>query len=392
MPKDTMQIAYSVLTENQKKRFELEDELDFSFGIQNLARFPRQLLQAARLHLDGHPPDSRSNIKASKTSSCPKVIADLFRSPRGLVTRHGPTGSGKSTTLGAMIDRINKGSRVISSPSRPDRIHPQAPGRIVNQRRSGRGTRRASGTRSVRLRQDPDVVLVGRICAIWKRSTAGITIAETATMAFATLHTKLGGGSTTASSTSSRRTSNRRCARNWRSGLEGIITQTLLPKRRQGTRDGGGDPRLYAGDPQRSSATTRSPELFDDAVRKESTACRRMNDALYPPVQQPRSRVGEVVRASTDPVELARLCGRDRAFQRAFRKGLDAGARVRMPKSRRASDECRCPQSTDGQFDRIRRRTHHFLPRRTFAAAVTGGTTRRSSSCHAVLLSGLHHE
>src|SRR5438132_769797 len=107
-PKDTMQIAYSVLTENQKKRFEMEDELDFSFGIQNLARFRGNCFKqrgCVSMVIRQIP----FNIKSFQDLGLPKVIADLSDKPRGLILVTGPTGSGKSTTLAAMIDRINKG-------------------------------------------------------------------------------------------------------------------------------------------------------------------------------------------------------------------------------------------------------------------------------------------
>src|SRR6266498_412171 len=107
-PKDTLQLAYSVLTENQKKRFELEDELDFSFGIQNLARFRGNCFKqrgCVSMVIRQIP----FNIKSFEELKLPKVIADLSDRPRGLILVTGPTGSGKSTTLAAMLDRINKG-------------------------------------------------------------------------------------------------------------------------------------------------------------------------------------------------------------------------------------------------------------------------------------------
>src|SRR3954462_6387932 len=106
-PKDTLQLAYSVLTENQKKRFEMEDELDFSFGIQNLARFRGNCFKqrgCVAMVIRQIP----FNIKTFNDLGLPKVIADLSDKPRGLVLVTGPTGSGKSTTLAAMIDKINK--------------------------------------------------------------------------------------------------------------------------------------------------------------------------------------------------------------------------------------------------------------------------------------------
>src|SRR5690349_23930860 len=106
-PKDTLQLAYSVLTENQKKRFEMEDELDFSFGIQNLARFRGNCFKqrgCVSMVIRQIP----FQIRTFEELSLPKVIADLSDRPRGLILVTGPTGSGKSTTLAAMIDRVNR--------------------------------------------------------------------------------------------------------------------------------------------------------------------------------------------------------------------------------------------------------------------------------------------
>ena len=106
-PKDTLQLAYSVLTENQKKRFEQEDELDFSFGIQNLARFRGNVFKqrgCVALVIRMIP----FNVRTFQDLGLPPVIAKLSERPRGLVLVTGPTGSGKSTTLAAMIDKINQ--------------------------------------------------------------------------------------------------------------------------------------------------------------------------------------------------------------------------------------------------------------------------------------------
>src|SRR5215212_9213821 len=106
-PKDTLQLAYSVLTENQKKRFETEDELDFSFGIQNLARFrgncfkQRGCVSMVIRQIPFH-------VRSFQELGLSPVIAKMAEKPRGLVLVTGPTGSGKSTTLAAMIDKINR--------------------------------------------------------------------------------------------------------------------------------------------------------------------------------------------------------------------------------------------------------------------------------------------
>src|SRR5438094_10546889 len=106
-PKDTLAIAYSVLTESQKKRFEIEKELDFSFGIQNLARFRGNCFKqrgCVAMVIRQIP----FTIKTFADLGLPRVIAELADRPRGLILVTGPTGAGKSTTLAAMLDKINK--------------------------------------------------------------------------------------------------------------------------------------------------------------------------------------------------------------------------------------------------------------------------------------------
>src|SRR5712691_9443099 len=106
-PKDTLSLAYSVLTENQKKRFETENELDFSFGIQNLARFRGNVFKQ-RGCVSMVVRQIPFAIKTFDQLGLPGSIANMAEKPRGLVLVTGPTGSGKSTTLAAMIDKINR--------------------------------------------------------------------------------------------------------------------------------------------------------------------------------------------------------------------------------------------------------------------------------------------
>ena len=140
-PKDTMQLAYSVLTENQKKRFEMEDELDFSFGIQNLARFRGNCFKqrgCVSMVIRQIP----FSIKTFEDLNLPDVIRKMAERPRGLVLVTGPTGSGKSTTLAAMIDKINKERRghIITVEDPIEFIH-RHQGCIVKQREVGTDTK-----------------------------------------------------------------------------------------------------------------------------------------------------------------------------------------------------------------------------------------------------------
>src|SRR6059058_6319920 len=162
-PKDCMQLAYSVLTENQKKRFEMDDELDFSFGIQNLARFRGNCFKqrgCVSLVIRQIP----FNVRTFDDLGLPGVVAKLAERPRGLVLVTGPTGSGKSTTLAAMIDKVNKELKghIITVEDPIEFIH-RHQSCIVNQREIGTDTNSFASALKYALRQDPDVVLVGEM-------------------------------------------------------------------------------------------------------------------------------------------------------------------------------------------------------------------------------------
>ena len=307
-PKDTMQIAYSVLTENQKKRFELEDELDFSFGIQNLARFRGNCFKQ-RGCISMVIRQIPFNIKSFEDLKLPKVIADLSDRPRGLVLVTGPTGSGKSTTLAAMIDRINKGIKghIITIEDPIEFIHKHQ-GCIVNQREVGADTKSFGHALKYALRQDPDVVLVGEMRDL-ETIHAGITIAETGHLAFATLHTNSAAEAINriidvfpSHQQSQVRAQLAFC-------LEGIITQTLLPKAK-------GKGRAMAAEILVCTPAIRAL-IRDDKIHQiysmmqsgKKYGMQTMNDALYLLYSSREVAWEEVVRASTDPVELARLCG-----------------------------------------------------------------------------------
>jgi twitching motility protein PilT len=187
-PKETLQLAYSVLTENQKKRFENEDELDFSFGIQNLARFRGNCFKqrgCVTMVIRQIP----FSVKTFDELGLPAALRQLSERPRGLVLVTGPTGSGKSTTLAAMIDKINKERKahIITIEDPIEFIH-RHQSCIVNQREVGTDTKSFGNALKYALRQDPDVVLVGEMRDL-ETIGAALTIAETGHLAFATLHT-----------------------------------------------------------------------------------------------------------------------------------------------------------------------------------------------------------
>src|SRR5512143_1379988 len=185
---DTKALAYSVLTDAQKKRFEESLELDFSFGIRGLARFRCNVFNqrgavAAVYRL------IPEQIRGFAELGLPPVIAHLAERPRGLVLVTGPTGSGKSTTLAAMIDKINRERRdhILTIEDPIEYIHAHK-GCLVNQREVHSDTMGFAPALRAALREDPDIVLIGEMRDLETVESA-LRIAETGHLTLATLHT-----------------------------------------------------------------------------------------------------------------------------------------------------------------------------------------------------------
>lgn len=185
---ETRALLYSVMTDMQKHRYEEDQELDFSFGVKNLARF-RANVFTQRNSAAGVFRLIPYEIKGLEDLGLPPVLNSLTEKPRGLVLVTGPTGSGKSTTLASMIDRINtqlKGHIItIEDPIEFLHRHKNC---VVNQREVGTDTAGFAGALRVALREDPDVVLIGEMRDLETIESA-LRIAETGHLTFATLHT-----------------------------------------------------------------------------------------------------------------------------------------------------------------------------------------------------------
>ncbi len=187
-PVDTKHLCYSIMTEEQKIHFEKESELDLSFGVKNLSRF-RANIFLQRGAVAGAIRTIPFKILSFEELGLPPVISDIAKKPNGLVLVTGPTGSGKSTTLASIIDKINSEERVhiltIEDPI--EYLHPHKMA-VVNQREIGADTQSFKGALRYVLRQDPDVVLVGEMRDL-ETIEAALTIAETGHLVFGTLHT-----------------------------------------------------------------------------------------------------------------------------------------------------------------------------------------------------------
>jgi twitching motility protein PilT len=308
-PKDTLQLAYSVLTENQKKRFEMEDELDFSFGIQNLARFRGNCFKqrgCVSMVIRQIP----FSIKTFSDLGLPAIIAKMSERPRGLVLVTGPTGSGKSTTLAAIIDKINRERKghIITVEDPIEFIH-RHQGCIVNQREVGTDTKSFHSALKYALREDPDVVLVGEMRDL-ETISAALTIAETGHLALATLHTN-----------STYEAVNRivdvfpshqqeQVRTQLSMVLEGIITQTLLPKAK-------GRGRAMACEILVMTPAIRAL-IKDNKIEQipgmmqagKKFGMQTMNDALYQLYMSREVSEEECLRVSPRPNEFLRMIGK----------------------------------------------------------------------------------
>jgi twitching motility protein PilT len=185
---ESKQVCYSVLTDIQKHKFEEENELDFSFGLKGLSRF-RGNLFVQRGTVAGVFRTIPFKIKSFQELGLPPIIEELSKKPRGLVLVTGPTGSGKSTTLASMIDKINteRQEHIITIEDPIEYLH-NSKAALVNQREVGYDTQAFNKALKYILRQDPDVVLLGELRDKETIETA-LTIAETGHLCFATLHT-----------------------------------------------------------------------------------------------------------------------------------------------------------------------------------------------------------
>ena len=187
-PAETKQLIYSVLTDAQKQRFEEENELDLSFGLKGLSRFRANVfLQrgAVAAAIRVIPIQTRT----VEELGLPPVVSELIKRPRGLILVTGPTGSGKSTSLAAMVDKINseRHDHIITIEDPIEFIH-QHKKSLLNQREVTSDTKSFKAALKYILRQDPDVVLVGEMRDL-ETIEAALTIAETGHLTLATLHT-----------------------------------------------------------------------------------------------------------------------------------------------------------------------------------------------------------
>ena len=233
-PEMTRDLLYRILSTEKQKHLEIDRQIDLSYGVGGLARF-RMNVYLQRDSVAAAFRTIPATLKTLEELGLPTSLIDLAHKPRGLVLVTGPTGSGKSTTLAAMIDEINRtrNDHIITIEDPIEFLH-RHKRCIVNQREVGTDATSFSAALRAALRQDPDVILLGEMRDLETISTA-ITAAETGHLVFATLHTQ------TAPSTIDRiidvfpAAQQDQVRTQLAAAIQGIVTQTLIP-----TADGSG--------------------------------------------------------------------------------------------------------------------------------------------------------
>jgi twitching motility protein PilT len=305
-PQDTQRLAYSVLNEGQKQKFEEENELDLSFGIQGLARFRCNVYRqrgavAAAIRVIPF------KIRTFAELNLPPIVEQLADRPKGLVLVTGPTGSGKSTTLAAMIDKINseRSDHIMTIEDPIEFVH-QHKKSLVNQREVFSDTHSFKNALKSILRQDPDVVLVGEMRDL-ETISAALTIAETGHLTLGTLHTN------SCAQTMNRiidvfPTSQQGQVRAQLSlVLEGVLSQQLVP-----TADGRG--RVMALEIMVTTPAIRNlireekiHQIYSVMQAGQKFGMQTMNQSLCDAVTKRRIARDEAINRSTLPDELDQL-------------------------------------------------------------------------------------
>ena len=307
-PQQTRDVVYSILNDDQRKRFENQKSLDFAYAIPGVARFrvntyfQRGAISAALRHT----PDQ---IPPLEELGLPPIIREFTNKPRGFVLVTGPTGSGKSTTLASMVDIINKEREehilTIEDPIEFLHRHQKC---IVNQREIGSDALDFATALRGALRQDPDVILVGEMRDLETISTA-LTAAETGHLVFATLHTQ------SASQTVDRVIDvfpphqQGQVRMQLSVALQGIVTQQLLP-----TADGSG--RVVACEVMVPTPAVRNliregktHQLYSTIQTSAATGMQTMDADLARLVRQGKINRALAEQRSAIPEELNRLLG-----------------------------------------------------------------------------------
>ena len=304
-PEMTLQLAYSLMNDAQKKKFEQERELDLSFGIPGLSRFrANAYLQRGCVALAVRT--IPFEVRSFKELGLPSVIEDLTRHPKGLVLVTGPTGCGKSTTLAAMIDQLNEERKAhvitIEDPIEYVFAHKKC---IVNQRQVGSDTNTFAHALKYALREDPDVVMIGEMRDL-ETIQAALTISETGHLTLATLHTNSAAESINRIVDIFPSHQQPQVRAQLAFVIEGVITQQLLPRINGG--------RVLSLEVMIATPAIRAM-IRDEKVHQiqsliqagQKYGMQTMNQSLYHLYTTRQIAAGTALSSARDPDELKRM-------------------------------------------------------------------------------------
>lgn len=307
----TKKLAYSMLNEKQKMKFEQNSELDLSFGIEKMSRFRCNLFMQ-RGNIAVVLRQIPYEVKTFEQLGLPNVVAEFASMPRGLVLVTGPTGSGKSTTLAAIIDKINKERAVhiitIEDPIEYLHRHQKA---LINQREVYTDTNSFASALKYALREDPDVVLVGEMRDL-ETIEAALSISETGHLAFATLHTNSAAESVNRIVDSFPANQQEQIRQSLSFSIQAIISQILVPK------IGGG--RSVALEILVATPAVRAL-IRDDKIHQiysmiqsgQKYGMKTMNQSLAELYQGGKATLNDCIGHSSNPQELTEMLSREQS-------------------------------------------------------------------------------
>jgi twitching motility protein PilT len=307
-PETTAQLAYSVMSDEQRKRFETTRELDFSFGVKGLSRY-RSNVFLQRGVVSVAIRQIPYEILAMEKLGLPPVVREFANRQKGLVLVTGPTGCGKSTTLAAMLDKINstRQCHIITIEDPIEYIHQHKKG-IVNQREVGADTASFPTALKYVLRQDPDVILIGEMRDL-ETIAAAVTIAETGHLVFATLHTNSTYEAVNRIVDVFPADQQRQIHTQLAFVLEGVITQQLIPRR------GGGRvmvPEVLVCTPAIKAVVRegKTHQIYSLMQAGQKFGMQTMNQALLQTVLDRQLTPEAAMERSSDRTELEGMLGK----------------------------------------------------------------------------------
>ena len=305
----TTQLAYSVLSDDQRKRFETTKELDFSFGVKGLSRY-RANVYLQRGVISMAIRQIPYEIIPLEKLGLPQVVREFTTRQKGLVLLTGPTGSGKSTTLAAMLDKINATRQghimTIEDPIEYIHHHKKC---IVNQREIGADTSSFPNALKYVLRQDPDVILIGEMRDL-ETIEAALTIAETGHLVFATLHTNSTYEAVNRIVDVFPADQQRQIFTQLAFTLEGVVTQQLIPRSRGGGRVMCAEVLVCTPAIKATIREAKSHQIYSLMQAGQKYGMQTMNQALLQAVLDKALTSEDALERSQDRTELEGMFGK----------------------------------------------------------------------------------